>query len=47
MGYIEQGKKEGATLHLGGDSDGGKGYFINVSTSLPHTPIILQSLTPP
>lgn len=47
MGYIEQGKKEGATLHLGGDSDGGKGYFINVSTSSPHTPIILRSLTHP
>ena len=32
MGYIEQGKKEGATLHLGGDvaKSEGQGYFIEV-----------------
>jgi aldehyde dehydrogenase (NAD+) len=32
MGYIEEGKKEGATLHLGGNAlnDGKDGYFIEV-----------------
>lgn len=35
MQYIEQGKKEGATLHMGGDSGGGKnGYYVNVSVSI-------------
>ena len=28
MGYIESGKKEGATLHQGGDRHGNEGYFI-------------------
>jgi len=28
MGYIESGKKEGATLHQGGDRHGNDGYFI-------------------
>lgn len=28
MGYIEEGKKEGATLELGGGRHGDKGYFI-------------------
>lgn len=31
LGYIESGKQEGATIHLGGkvaDAAGGKGYFI-------------------
>ncbi|KDQ17454.1 hypothetical protein BOTBODRAFT_171940 [Botryobasidium botryosum FD-172 SS1] len=28
MGYIEHGKKEGATLHLGGERHGTEGYFI-------------------
>jgi len=28
MGYIEHGKKEGATLHLGGQRHGTEGYFI-------------------
>lgn len=34
MGYIDQGKKEGATLHSGGNalSDGKDGYFIEVSS---------------
>lgn len=32
MSYIEEGKKEGATLHMGGGGgDGTKGYYINVS----------------
>jgi aldehyde dehydrogenase (NAD+) len=32
LGYIEQGKKEGATLHLGGNAvkDKKDGYFIEV-----------------
>ena len=29
MGYIESGKKEGATLYQGGDRHGNEGYFIN------------------
>jgi aldehyde dehydrogenase (NAD+) len=28
MGYIESGRKEGATLHQGGDRHGNEGYFI-------------------
>lgn len=28
MGYINIGKKEGATLHLGGERHGTEGYFI-------------------
>ena len=28
MGYIESGKKEGATVHLGGKRFGNEGYFI-------------------
>ena len=32
LGYIEEGKKEGATLHLGGNAvkDSKEGYFIEV-----------------
>lgn len=29
MGYIESGRKEGATVHTGGDRAGTEGYFIN------------------
>ena len=29
MGYIESGKKDGATLYQGGDRHGSEGYFIN------------------
>ncbi|KAF8872539.1 aldehyde dehydrogenase domain-containing protein [Infundibulicybe gibba] len=29
MEYIDSGKKEGATVHLGGDRHGTEGYFIN------------------
>jgi len=28
MGYIESGKQQGATLHLGGNRHGTEGYFI-------------------
>jgi aldehyde dehydrogenase (NAD+) len=28
MGYIEAGKKQGATVHLGGERHGQEGYFI-------------------
>jgi aldehyde dehydrogenase (NAD+) len=28
MGYIDSGKKEGATVHLGGERHGQEGYFI-------------------
>jgi acyl-CoA reductase-like NAD-dependent aldehyde dehydrogenase len=29
MGYIDSGKKQGATVHLGGERHGTEGYFIN------------------
>ena len=29
MGYIDSGKKDGATLFQGGDRNGDEGYFIN------------------
>ena len=29
MGYIDSGKKDGATLYQGGDRHGDEGYFIN------------------
>jgi aldehyde dehydrogenase (NAD+) len=29
MGYIDSGKKDGATVHIGGDRHGTEGYFIN------------------
>lgn len=38
MGYIEAGKKEGATIELGGERHGGKGYFIQ--------PTIFTNVTP-
>lgn len=28
MGYIDSGKKDGATVHLGGERHGTEGYFI-------------------
>jgi len=28
MGYIDAGKKEGATVHIGGERHGQEGYFI-------------------
>lgn len=38
MGYIEEGKKEGATVELGGERHGDKGYFIK--------PTIFTNVTP-
>ena len=35
MGYIESGKKEGATIHLGGERVGKEGYFIEVCPLWP------------
>jgi len=29
MGYIDSGKQDGATVHMGGDRHGTEGYFIN------------------
>jgi len=29
LGYIEKGRKEGASVLVGGDSPGGEGYFVN------------------
>jgi hypothetical protein len=39
-GYIESGKKEGATVILGGEKRTGKGFFID-PTSLPLLSITL------
>lgn len=36
MGYIDTGKKEGATVHYGGDRFGNEGFFIN-PTIFTHT----------
>ncbi len=38
MGYINSGKDEGATCHLGGDRFGSEGYFINptIFTNVKH-----------
>ena len=38
MGYIESGKKDGATLYQGGDRHGNEGYFI--------TPTIFTDVKP-
>lgn len=48
MFYIEEGKREGATLHTGGHRVGSKGYFIeptvfgDVSKALSARTLILQ-----
>lgn len=38
LGYIEEGKKEGATLHLGGNAlkDSKDGYFIEVNDRITY-----------
>jgi len=38
MEYIESGKKDGATLHRGGERHGGAGYFVQ--------PTIFTNVTP-
>ncbi|KAJ7682537.1 aldehyde dehydrogenase [Mycena polygramma] len=38
MGYIESGKAEGATVHLGGDRHGTEGYFIQPTIFTDCTP---------
>ncbi|SAM05924.1 hypothetical protein [Absidia glauca] len=38
MGYIEHGKKEGATVYLGGERHGDKGYFIKPTVFTDVTP---------
>lgn len=38
MGYIESGKQEGATVHIGGERHGQDGYFIK--------PTIFTDVTP-
>jgi aldehyde dehydrogenase (NAD+) len=30
MGYIQSGKEQGATVHIGGERHGSEGYFIQV-----------------
>lgn len=38
MGYIESGKKEGATVHSGGARHGTEGYFIQPTIFTDTTP---------
>ncbi|KAF7330132.1 Aldehyde dehydrogenase [Mycena sanguinolenta] len=38
MGYIESGKKDGATVHLGGDRFGTEGYYVNPTIFTNTTP---------
>jgi aldehyde dehydrogenase (NAD+) len=38
MGYIESGKEQGATVHIGGDRFGTEGYFINPTIFTNTTP---------
>lgn len=38
MSYIDSGKAEGATVHLGGDRHGNEGYFINPTIFTDTTP---------
>ncbi|KAJ7733066.1 aldehyde dehydrogenase [Mycena maculata] len=38
MGYIESGKSEGATVHLGGERHGSEGYFIKPTIFTDCTP---------
>ncbi|KAG8798912.1 aldehyde dehydrogenase (NAD(P)(+)) ald5, partial [Serendipita sp. 398] len=38
MGYIEAGKSEGATVHMGGDRHGDDGYFVQPTVFLDATP---------
>ncbi|KAG8811116.1 hypothetical protein FRC17_002623 [Serendipita sp. 399] len=38
MGYIEAGKKEGATVHVGGDRHGDEGYYVQPTVFTDATP---------
>jgi aldehyde dehydrogenase (NAD+) len=38
MGYIDAGKKQGATVHLGGERHGQEGYFIQPTVFTECTP---------
>lgn len=38
MGYIQSGKDQGATVHLGGDRNGTEGYYINPTIFTDTTP---------
>jgi len=50
MDYIESGKSEGATVHLGGDRNGEEGYFINptiFTDTKPHMKIVQEEIFGP
>ena len=38
MGYIESGKQQGATVHVGGNRHGNEGYFIQPTIFTNTTP---------
>jgi len=38
MGYIEAGKKDGATVHIGGERHGNEGYFVQPTVFSNTTP---------
>lgn len=38
MGYIDSGKKDGATVHIGGDRHGNEGYFVQPTVFSNTTP---------
>ena len=50
MGYIDSGKKEGATVHYGGNRCGNDGYFINptiFTDSKPDMKIVKEEIFGP
>ncbi len=50
MGYIESGKKEGATVHYGGERIGEEGYYIRptiFTETKPHMKIVQEEIFGP
>lgn len=50
MGYIESGKKEGATVHMGGSRHGNEGYFVQptvFTNTKPHMKIVQEEIFGP
>lgn len=50
MGYIESGKTDGATVHLGGNRIGNEGYFIHptiFTECQPHMKIVQEEIFGP
>ena len=50
LGYIESGKTEGATVHLGGNKYGNEGYFIEptiFTNTQPHMKTVKEEISGP